>query len=67
MEIIFNSLNQLFILLNLRYKCEIHKILYFSKHHNLTLYIYFKLHLTGKGSHWDRMKQKQGNINMHQF
>jgi hypothetical protein len=40
MKIMFNGLDRPFKLSNLRYGCEAREILYFAKHHSLTIYIY---------------------------
>jgi hypothetical protein len=41
----FNGLNRLFIPSNLRYGCEIQKILHFANHHSISLYIYTHWHV----------------------
>jgi hypothetical protein len=40
MKIIFTDLDRPLRLLNSRYECETQDILYFVKHHSLTIYIY---------------------------
>jgi hypothetical protein len=38
MKMMFNGFDRLFELSNLRYGCEAQEILYFTKHHSLTIY-----------------------------